>query len=450
MQKLTFKIYPKPGKADKGKKIIKKERPLLVMLSASHKAIEDGKAKTVTKRYKLSSGLEIDPAQWNARRQEPKDTHKDYGVLMNGLKAFKEAVTDACHAIAKEGGEITATEIRARIDGKAAEANKAPELTPDAIFKKAFEDFIEIGAETKQYSTIQVYRTVFTRLKEYESHIKKPLTFEALGPHFHDHYRAWMLKNGSARTGKERLLDDTVNKHFKIIKTFMGWAFDRRMHNNDAYRKFKAAGKSKVEHISLTESELIRLQEMDLSDNKRLERVRDLLIFACYTGQRWSDIEAFSREYIKEERAGLVWRFDSKKTGKHTAIPLESYSSPALAVALKYDYKLPDISQQKFNNYVKELGQLAEINEPIKRKRDSGSKAITVDKPKYAFMSSHIGRRTFVTILLGKGVDPVLISKFTGHDLKTLMRYEQTSEQTTFEAFKNIKPVGESTIRKAV
>ncbi len=320
MQKLTFKIYPKPGKADKGKKIIKKERPLLVMLSASHKAIEDGKAKTVTKRYKLSSGLEIDPAQWNARRQEPKDTHKDFAAIMNDLKAFKEAVTDACYAIAKEGGEITATEIRARVDGKAAEANKAPELTPDAIFKKAFEDFIEIGAETKQYSTIQVYRTVFTRLKEYESHIKKPLTFEALGPHFHDHYRAWMLKNGSARTGKERLLDDTVNKHFKIIKTFMRWAFDRRMHNNDAFKRFKSAGSSKVDQICLTEAELLHLQGLDLTSNKKLERVRDLLIFACYTAQRWSDIQAFNKQDVKKG----VWRFVQGKTNKSVALPLTS------------------------------------------------------------------------------------------------------------------------------
>jgi len=445
--KITFKIYPKSGKADKGKKIIKKERPLLVMLSASYKVIEDGRAKTVTTRYKLSSGLEIDPSQWNARRQEPKDTHKGFAVLMNELKAFKEAATEACHAIARERGEITATEIRARLDGKTAEASKAPELTPDALFKKAFEDFIEISTETKRPSTIQVYRTVFTRLKEYEAHIKKPLTFEALGPHFHDHYRAWMLKNGSARTGKERLLDDTVNKHFKTIKTFSGWAFDRRMHDNIAFKKFKSAGRSKVDNISLTEAELLHLQGLDLTSNKRLERVRDLLIFACYTGQRWSDIQAFNKQDVKNG----VWRFEQGKTNKTVALPLTSFAAPALAVAEKYDYKLPDISQQKFNDYVKELGQLAEINEPIKLKRESGSKAITVEGPKYEFMTSHIGRRTFITLLLGRGFASHYIMKFTGHsDIKTMMKYEQASEQAVFEAFESVRPVGESAIRKAM
>lgn len=454
MHKLTFKTYPKDDKADKGKKILKKERPLILAVSASHKEIVDGQAKTFTKRYKLSTGLQIDPKQWDKKRQEPKEAYKEYAALMNAIRAFKGAVTDACNAIAKEGAELTAEAIRARVDGKAL-AGKVAEVTPGELFTKAIADYIEISGETKRPSTIKTYRSVFSKLREYESKTK-PLTFEAIGPYFADHYRAWMLKGGCARAGKDRLLDDTVHKHFTIIKAFMRWAEDRGLHSNGAYKRFKSTKQSKVANISLTEAELLHIQALDLraidpTGRGRLDKVRDLLVFACYTGQRWSDVQAFSGADVKADTKGHVWRFVSKKTGKHIAIPLHTFTAPALAVLVKYDYKLPKITAAKFNKYVKEVGKIAGITEPIKLTRRSGNKEMITTHPKYEFMTSHVARRTFITILLNRGVAPTHIMKFTGHsDLKTLMRYYHGREEDAFEALGNIGQLGQSTIRKAV
>ncbi len=93
------------------------------------------------------------------------------------------------------------------------------------------------------------------------------------------------------------------------------------------------------------------------------------------------------------------------------------------------------MSQQKFNVYLKKVGEEAKINEPVIIKRFSGNEMIEIKKPKYAFMSSHMARRSCITILLQKGIAPTTVMKLSGHsDLKTLMKYENTSQDALVEA----------------
>ena len=99
----------------------------------------------------------------------------------------------------------------------------------------------------------------------------------------------------------------------------MDWAYQRGKHTNTAYKykKFSAPRKAKNEIVTLTDRELISLYKFDFSKDKRLERVRDLFCFGCFTGQRWSDIENFK----KGDLSGEVWKFISVKTKKQKKIP---------------------------------------------------------------------------------------------------------------------------------
>jgi integrase len=97
------------------------------------------------------------------------------------------------------------------------------------------------------------------------------------------------------------------------------------------------------------------------------------------------------------------------------------------------------MSQQKFNEYLKEVGKEAGINSNEIIMRESGSKSVTISKPRYQFISSHTARRTIVTLMMDKGVPINHIQKITGHkDIQTLMRYEHTSEKAVIEAFRNL------------
>jgi integrase len=120
-------------------------------------------------------------------------------------------------------------------------------------------------------------------------------------------------------------------------------------------------------------------------------------------------------------------------------IPFTGFTLPALEILKKYDFDLPVLIQQTFNKEIKNIGGKAEITEPVTLIRYSGSKKIINTKPKNKFMTSHMARRSCVTILLQRGVPATTVMKLTGHkDLKTLMRYENTSEDALAEALKNI------------
>ena len=243
-----------------------------------------------------------------------------------------------------------------------------------------------------------------------------------------------MLRSENKRTVEANgLLDETISKYISALKTFMQWALDRNYHSNKDFQHNNFAAKKKTKHeiVTLSEEELMRLYKEDLSSNPRLERVRDLFCFATFTGQRWSDIETFRKEDVKDG----WWIFESYKTKKITKIPFKGFIAPALEILKKYDYDLPRISSQKFNDYIKEVGAVAEINESITIKRMSGNQRIEIIRPKHEFMASHMARRSCVTILLQRGVPPTTIMKLTGHtDLKTLMKYENTSDDALLNA----------------
>jgi integrase len=225
----------------------------------------------------------------------------------------------------------------------------------------------------------------------------------------------------------------------------MRWAQDHGYHTNEAYQEFTVKVKAKNDIVTLTEDELLAIYSLDLSNNQRLDRVRDLFCFGCFTGQRWSDIDAFRKEQIK----GDNWDFISMKTKSRIIIPLKGFAAPALDILEKYDYKLPQISGQKFNEYIKEVAVKAELKSDVLIKRFSGNKEIEIRKPKSEFVSSHMARRTFVTILLQRGVPATTIMKLTGHkDLRTLLKYENTSLESAVAALESVGPMGKQVIMK--
>ena len=159
-----------------------------------------------------------------------------------------------------------------------------------------------------------------------------------------------------------------------------------------------------------------------------------MFCFACFTGQRFSDISRFDKNHFRDNK----WQFNAFKTKKKTVVPFEGFIANAIPILEKYNFNLPIISNQKFNNYLKEFGELAELNNNVRKLRYTGIKEIEFLQPKYEYMSSHMARRTFVTIMIEKGVPLTIIQKITQHaDIRTLVKYEGHSESSLIAAFKN-------------
>ena len=169
-----------------------------------------------------------------------------------------------------------------------------------------------------------------------------------------------------------------------------------------------------------------------------LDNVRDWLIISCYTGQRVSDFMRFTPDMIDRKNNRSLIHITQQKTGKKVAIPL----LPIVENILKKrngNFPKP-ISDQKYNDYIKEVCRKAKINDPIKGKittvTDVGTRREAGIYPKWQLISSHVGRRSFATNFYGKIPTPY-IKDITGHGTEAmLLKYiGKKSDDTAREAY---------------
>ena len=174
------------------------------------------------------------------------------------------------------------------------------------------------------------------------------------------------------------------------------------------------------------QSELENIIELDLSNNKRLEKVRDIFLFACATGLRFSDVQQLKREHLDNEFINLV----IKKTKTGLTIPLNTISANILDKYQSLNKPLPAISNQKVNEYIKEVCEMAGINKQIEIVRFHGKKKVTNTYPKFELISFHNARKTFVTLSLEKGMSAEEVMTISGHeDYKSFKRYVNVTEK---------------------
>ncbi|WP_373709224.1 phage integrase SAM-like domain-containing protein [Kaistella sp.] len=236
---------------------------------------------------------------------------------------------------------------------------------------------------------------------------------------------------------KLKFKNSTILKNFSFLKWFLRWALRKGFHKNNSFELFNPKLKLvRKKIIFLTQDELKDLKQCSIPAEKQyLERVRDIFLFQCYTGLRYSDVENLKKTDIKENFIEIT----TVKTSDNLTIELNNHSK---AIILKYEdeiYKynkaFPVITNQKMNEYLKELAEIAEIDEPIRETYYKGNERIDEVTPKHALLSSHAGRRTFICNALALGIPPQVVMKWTGHsDYKAMKPYIDIADQTKINA----------------
>ncbi len=181
--------------------------------------------------------------------------------------------------------------------------------------------------------------------------------------------------------------------------------------------------KEDTELIYLSEEEVMTLYNLPLISDK-LNVVRENFCFACFTGLRYSDIQKLQPENIKSHYIEIR----SEKTRDFLKIPLNHY---AKAILERNEGNLPKLySNQKTNNYLKELGEQAGLFESIHIVKYRGVEKVEFTEPKYKFLCTHTARRTFVTLCLEKGMRAETVRSITGHkDYKTFKKYIKLTDK---------------------
>ncbi len=384
-------------------------------------------------RLKARTSIKVVPELWDFRKGKYKSSVSGNLELNHELETLSSGLKKKFIHLKDDKPDISIAEIKLFLD----EFVTGRRETLISSLDRVKEIFLERKKEVLTEGTLKEYKTVFKSLTVYEQLHKTILIFDSFNQSFFENYEKFLIKKNNPKKDSEGLLNDTIAKYIATLKTFLQWAFENGFHKNAlAFTKIKTQIKKRSKHeiVALTEEELFKIFEYDFSDNQRLERVRDLFCFGCFTGQRFSDIMNFNRLDFD----GTKWDFISLKTKKRVVVPMSGFIANAVSVIQKYEDDFPVISNQKFNDYLKEIGKLVEINTPVRIIRYRGSQTVERCNPKYEFMSSHMARRTFVTLSLEKGVPLTIVQKITQHaDLRTLIKYEAHSTDALFNSFKN-------------
>ncbi len=298
---------------------------------------------------------------------------------------------------------------------------------PSNILFDYIDKYINDHKATREAGSLSVYKALKKHLQDYQRDTKRKVSFDKIDYSFFQSFQNYLLSLTKTIEGKEipLLNNTTIAKQLSTVKTFLSYAKKEGISVSEKYRDFKIK-KETLEVIALTNDEFEALYYLDLSGNKKLAQVRDVFCFACTTGLRYSDLAQLKREHIKADEIRLT----VKKTKEPLSIPLTSFSKAILAKYEALHRPLPVISNQKLNDYVKELCKLAGITEPVEIVRFRGTKREAITYPKYELIGVHTGRKTFATLSLEKGMSAEEVMTITGHrDYQSFKRYVKVTEQ---------------------
>ena len=214
---------------------------------------------------------------------------------------------------------------------------------------------------------------------------------------------------------KRNFINSYVMKNIKLIIQFLIWATKMGYNKNLDFKEWKLETGNKRESsknkaIALTNEEFFRFWKMKFR-NESMQRTRDFLILACSTGLRFSDIQALKKSDVDFVQ-GII-TCTTQKTGDEAVIPLNIFSQTILEkyrLLPNYDSKgvemaFPTISNQKTNKALKQLAKKAKINQMVTIVHYQRNKRIDEVKPKYDLISTDIGRKTYVTLLVWLGIE---------------------------------------------
>jgi integrase len=379
-------------------------------------------------RIEFSTGYRIDESKWDADKQRVKNgcTNKlkqSSSEINSDLLKYYTDIQNIFKEFEVKDISPTPERLKSAFTKRNKVNNSEESGKPTASFMNVFDEFLKECGKQNNWtdSTYEKFAAVKTHLTNFNSN----LTFEVLDESGLTEYVEYLRD-------KKNLRNSTIGKQIGFLKWFLRWAFKKGHHNNNAFESFKPKLKNTQKKvIFLTWNELNKLRDYKIPATKQyLERVRDVFLFTCFTGLRHSDVYNLKTSDIKDNHIEIT----TVKTADSLIIELNNHSKSILDkykdVHFENNKVLPVITNQKMNEYLKELAELAEINEPVRETYYKGNKRIDEVTPKHDLLGTHAGRRTFICNALSLGIPPQVVMKWTGHnDYKAMKPYIDIADE---------------------
>lgn len=373
-----------------------------------------------------SIGLKVKPKDWNTETQRIKQRanlhNKD--LINNYLTELQVYFENVLLELAKTNTLPTYTIIKDKF-------NEFVSPTPPIKIPTLFE-FIDsfiiqakdgINTTTKKAvsnETIKSYLVTNNILKLFSKEVYR-LTYENITMQFYNDFIKYCEN--------KQLSFNYIGKHIKTLKTFMAKAIELNYTTNkDFQKKDFIVLQEQATDIYLTETELQKMFNIDLSQNPKLDNIRDLFLIGAFTGLRVSDFSTLTNDNIQTIKGQQVIKLKTQKTNKTVVIPLHPIVK---SILIKRNNELPTTTTPQLINYgIKEIGKLCDISEMEIKEITKGGLGISKKVPKYELIKTHTARRSFCTNAYLQGMTTIDIMSLSGHTTeKNFLKYIKVSPE---------------------
>lgn len=402
-------------------------------------ALEDGKLRMRirwnSKVVNFNVGLRVKVKQWDASSQRctrnTTNFAKQSASEINArIQHYENAAEDTFKAFELQEKMPEVAEFRDAMNLRLGKISKVKVANKNESFFDYLDAFTKEEGNKNDWTpaTYQKFKAMKNHLLEFSPTLKFSfLNEEGLISYVH------FLRD------KKAMRNSTIKKQLSFLKWFLRWATEKKYNQETTFLTFKPKLKTAEKKvIFLSWEELMQLYSYKVPESKPyLQRVKDVFCFTCFTSLRYSDVANLKKHNVFDEHIEVV----TVKTSDALKIELNDYSKEILekykSVDLPNDAALPVISNQRMNEYLKDLGEVAGIDEPVTITYFKGNKRYDEVHPKYALLGTHAGRRTFICNALMMGIPPQTVMKWTGHsDYKAMKPYIDIADKEKENAMK--------------
>lgn len=387
------------------------------------------------------TGFLINPKYWSNKQQRVKTTSANaFDQIINPkLNDLKETIVTQYNITYNSGKKIDKTWLQSVVS----HFNKQPlreEDNPKYYFIPFFQNFIEesknkINPKTNKKidsKTISKYQTTLERVADFEKFTNTRLRLIDINLNFHKAFLNYLVT--------QWMYNGTTNeKYIHIIKGVCKDAKSKDLDvSKDIESKYFTVRREKTYDTYLSETEIDRIFNLEISD-KSLDHVRNWIIIGVWTGLRVSDLKRLSSVNLKKETIEIT----TLKTGDDAIIPIHPQVKKVL---IKYNNTFPPpLSEQHFNEKMKDVGELAKINQVIRGKiphqvtLPNGEEVFRKkigNYKKFKLLSSHTCRRSFATNHYGKLPNRTIMAITTHKSEAQFEKYLKQSQLEHVEALK--------------
>ena len=403
-------------------------------------------------RFCSSIGYSISPNKWDDEKMKVKHGASNARkVPFNTINSRISAISSKFDTLEANNAKLTKEQIKkqlAEVIGRQVKGEETEESGSVGFFKH-FDEFILDGKLNHKWAlnTVKKWGT----LRSHMTKFNKDITLD-------DFDKETLYAYVRFGATEINMLDVSVRKELSLLRWYLGWCIEKGYTTNHVFSRYRARLKdTKKPVIFLEKDELLKLYEfkipkngtevtlhkMDGEEYKKtvtekasLDKVRDLFCFCCFTSLRYSDLAQLQRTNIQDGYISLT----TIKTDDPVNIPVNEMAQAILDKYAAFDFDglaLPVISNQKMNQYLKDICELCEFTSPVTVVQYIDGKRKDVCFPKWKLIATHAARRTFICTALAAGIAPQVIMKYTGHsDYKAMKPYIEVAERTKDDAMK--------------